>query len=198
MRKMMILVCMILFFSPLVWGQEKIEAPPEWKVGDKWIYSWKNQKGKSGTGSNKIVEVNKMLEGTPCSVMEKPNRLVYYNKELQPLAEANLKGKNYQKGSPILWVFWPLEVGKSIEQTVKWKNLRTGDKIEYSLNCKVDKVENVSTPAGDFLAYKIITVHGNGLHERWYSPQAKNYVKMIAHLSDNTVEELLINYQISN
>lgn len=119
--------------------------------------------------------------------MRKPNRFVYYNRELQPVAEADLKGKIYAKGPPILWIFWPLEVGKNLKQDVEWENLRTGKKIEI-----------VSTPVGDFLAYKIISVHGNSWYERWYSPKAKNYVKMIDHLSDDTFESLLINYQLSD
>ncbi|MDI6763655.1 MAG: hypothetical protein QME83_11570 [Thermodesulfobacteriota bacterium] len=198
MKKKILIVCLILFFSPVVWSQEKIETPPEWKVGDKWVYSWKNQKGKSGTGSNSIVEADKLVERVSCYVMQKPNRLVYYNKELQPIAEADLKGKIYALGPPTLWIFWPLEVGKDIEQTAKWKNLRTGDKIEFNLNGKVEKIENISTPAGEFLAYKIVTILGNNWYERWYSHKVKNYVKMVDHLKDDTVENVLINYQLSD
>jgi len=67
------------------WGQDRLESPPERKVGDKWTYGWKNQKGKSGTGSNSIIETNKLVERTPCYIMQKPNRFVYCNKELQPV-----------------------------------------------------------------------------------------------------------------
>lgn len=199
MKRMFLMSCLILFLATLLWAQEKIQTPPEWKVGDKWVYAWKSQKGKSGTGSNVIAEMNKMVEGTPCYVMEKPNRLVYYNKELQPLAEADLKGKIYGLTStPILWIFWPLEVGKSVKQSYKWQNLKTKETLEASISSKVEKIENVSTPAGDFLAYKIITVHGNAWFERWYSHQVKNYVKMIDHLKDDIIENLLISYQVSD
>ena len=198
MKRMVLISCLILFLTSVAWSQEKIETSPEWKIGDNWIYTWKNQKGKTGTSSNTIVEVNRLVNGTSCYEMKKPNRFVYYNRELQPVAEADLKGKIYAKGPPILWIFWPLEVGKNLKQDVKWKNLRTGEKIEYTLNCKVEKIESVSTPVGDFLAYKIISVHGNNWYERWYSPKAKNYVKMIDHLSDDTFENVLINYQLSD
>jgi hypothetical protein len=111
----MVLGFLILLLTSIGWSQERIEAPSEWRAGDKWVYSWKNQKGKSGTGSSSIIETDKLVEETSCYAMQKPNRLVYYNKELQPIAEADLKGKIYALGAPTLWIFWPLEVGRNTE-----------------------------------------------------------------------------------
>lgn len=199
MKKITFLGWLILFLVPMAWGQEKIEAPPEWRFGDQWIYSWKNQKDKSGTGINTIIEVGKLVEGISCYVMKKPNRLVYYNNELQPVAEADLKGKiTLFTSTPVLWIFWPLEVGKSIDQLVKWKKTSTGEKIEYRFKCKVEKAENVSTPAGDFLAWKIVSHVERNMYERWYSHQVKNYVKMVDHLSNDTVEHLLVQHLLSD
>lgn len=43
MKRMIFLCCLILFLAPLVWSQEKIETPPEWKVDDRWVFQ--NQDG---------------------------------------------------------------------------------------------------------------------------------------------------------
>ena len=35
MKKAVILGCLVLFLTPIIWAQEKVESPV-WKVGDKW------------------------------------------------------------------------------------------------------------------------------------------------------------------
>lgn len=45
MKKMMILDCLILFLGQLVWAQEKIQTPTEYKVGDKCECKWTKGRG---------------------------------------------------------------------------------------------------------------------------------------------------------
>ncbi len=37
MKRMMIVSCLILFLTPIIWAQEKVEAPVI-NAGDKWTY----------------------------------------------------------------------------------------------------------------------------------------------------------------
>ncbi len=57
MKKLMILVWMILLLSPMVWAQERCEAPV-WNVGNKWTY-----KDAAGvTWTNEVVDSEKNLD----------------------------------------------------------------------------------------------------------------------------------------
>ncbi|MBS3919983.1 MAG: hypothetical protein KG012_13970 [Deltaproteobacteria bacterium] len=47
MKKTISIAWLILFFVSIAWiswAQEKGEAPPEWKVGDKWVYKDQNDR----------------------------------------------------------------------------------------------------------------------------------------------------------
>ncbi len=100
----------------------------------------------------------------------------------------NKKGKAVQ--SPEIGAFallgkkvlaFPLEVGKvwnfSYENLSSYRNIRV-----YSVDLKVVGCETVATPAGKFPSLKIIgdrsNVSGRGLIHQWYSPDAKNIVKL--------------------
>ncbi len=58
MKKMIFLVCLTLFLVPMVWAQEKTEAPV-WNVGDKWTY--KSHTVREGKWTNKVVDVKEDL-----------------------------------------------------------------------------------------------------------------------------------------
>ena len=56
MKKMIVLICLVLFLTPIAEGQESIVVPPEYKVGDRWEWKW--VRGREGhSWSNEVVEV---------------------------------------------------------------------------------------------------------------------------------------------
>lgn len=56
MNKMVLISSIILFLVPTALGIERIENPPEYKVGDQWEWKW--TKGREGhSWSNKVIEV---------------------------------------------------------------------------------------------------------------------------------------------
>ena len=56
MKKAIVLGCLILFFVPIAWAQEKCEAPV-WNTGDKWTF----KQGDGSTYTNRVVDVKNDL-----------------------------------------------------------------------------------------------------------------------------------------
>jgi hypothetical protein len=77
---------------------------------------------------------------------------------------------------------FPLQIGKSWRVTYRGTN-SSGNLRDYVVHLKVVGCEEVSTPAGKFLAVKIESYHtamptmASGSAKWWYAPDAKNVVK---------------------
>jgi len=87
--------------------------------------------------------------------------------------------------------FWPLETGKEIKvvehitRTTTYSD--TGDTDTETetrtTTYRVEKVEGITVPAGTFMCFKIVRYNeaGKRVETRWYSEEAKWYVKVIGH-----------------
>jgi len=218
MKKLTILVWMILFLSPMVWAQERCEAPV-WNVGDKWNY--KDAAGETWT--NEVVDSEKDLyilkrgiqtkdsiASTPAGFvsfasanimrdtqMGFPQYLYAFDKKTLNIKYVVREGGWREKcTSPLREFFnFPIFVGK------KWTESTNGiapGGIDYSLfyTFKIEGIEDVSTAAGTFNAYRIsckfqIYVLGKwyntlnlfdgetgfGWYRFWYSPEVKTWIK---------------------
>ncbi len=124
MKKIVFLSLVILFLAPMVWGQEKIEAPPEWKVGDRWVYQ--NQDGRRVT--NRVIRLEE-IDGIPHYVVQRGVNEIYFTKEIHHhlTKKAPGNGKVISKWEPPLPLFsWPLEVGKKWKEKLKLHLLEKG------------------------------------------------------------------------
>lgn len=189
MKKMIFLSCIILFLAPMAWAQERVENPPEYKVGDKWEWKW--TKGREGRSwSNEVIEVkgNEIV-----SIAGRGNKL-FLDKQYNLLKALNPKGEDITEGYHWERWYWfkefPLHIGKKWQQIEKgWfyhplKQMRF--KQDYDLNYEVESFEDVVVPAGKFRAFKIkmtaVTEVETGKREAifrvdlWYSPDTKSYV----------------------
>lgn len=172
MKKMMILGCLILFLAPMVWAQEKIETPPEWKIGDRWVYQ--NQDGRIFT--NRVIRLEEVNRVSHYVVQRGVNE-IYFTKEIHHhfTKRAPGNGKVIFKWEPPLPLFsWPLEVGKKWKEKLKLHLLEKGDKWSVRRESKIIGIEEIEVPAGKFRTFHIYTTETVEMmvdFHRWYSPE---------------------------
>ena len=184
MKKMVFLGCLILFLAPIVWAQEKIEAPV-WNVGDKWVF---NREGPMEViGCDAQWYSVKFSEGifpkgaSGIAIFERSTLNVKYMLEKD-------KRKDY-KGFRKKILNFPLTPGK------QWKGLFERNEMgsigsvgraEYQEIFRILGWEEVEVRAGKFkaikLEYKFVRSFGLGSGGEnkawyWYSPEVKNFVK---------------------
>jgi hypothetical protein len=180
MKKAILLGCLVLFFAPTVWAQEKIEAPV-WNVGDKWTY-----KSRTGdTWTNQVLEIKEDLYILKPGGSRSLNG--YDKKSMNVKSIIEESGRAVESDSSIRKLFdFPMSVGK------KWSDVTsaypaTGEtrqgKIIFDHDFKVEGMEEISVPAGKFKAYKIHYNQTSRNSKRsgwvyfWYSPEIKNWIK---------------------
>jgi len=177
MKQLMILSCLILFLTQMVWAQEKIEAPA-WNIGDKWTY----KRTDGATFTNEIVEIKEDLYIMKASGVRD---LYAYDKKtinLKYLIEEN--GRRIRSTSTARNLFdFPIFIGK------KWKDTTTGipargqTEVTFVNDFKIEGTEEITTPAGTFKAYKIhykqinMSMKNDGWALFWYTPNAKTWIK---------------------
>jgi len=183
MKKMVFLGCLILFFAPMVWAQEKIEAPV-WNIGDKWDFGQEGFLEVVGIDKNGYVArfsagiFLKSAQGK--AIFDKSSFNVLY------ILEGD-KAKKY-KGAHRRILNFPLVIGKKWEDGFRLMTPQGFPHRDGIENIKVLGWEEVTVPAGKFRAIKMENMIkyealGSGtLSESkvwyWYSPEVKYLVKV--------------------
>jgi hypothetical protein len=182
MKKIVFLGCLILFLAPMVFAQEKVEAPV-WNVGDKWDFGKDGMLEVVGIDKNGYVakfSAGIFLKSAQGGVIfdKKTFNVVYF---LQ-----GDKAKKYSGGHRRILNF-PFMIGN------KWKDeyrriqpdgFHGGPVME---TIKVLGWEEIVAPAGKFKAIKLEYQTNYGppglgpisedLAWYWYSPEVKYFVK---------------------
>ncbi len=183
MKKIVILSFFILFTVPTVWAQEKVEAPV-WNVGDKWTY--KDATG--GIWTNEVVEVKEDLFIGKRGEFQ--DLVAYDRKTMNMKYMIDTSGRRIKSTSVLrkLWDF-PIIIGKKwTDRTTSPPLGGTGD-VNFLHEFKVEGIEEVTTPAGTFKAYRIhykqknLSSGRDGWIRFWYSPEAKAWVKRVSEES---------------
>jgi hypothetical protein len=187
MKKMILLGCLILFFVPIAWAQEKFEAP-SLTIGDEWIYkneggnTWK-QEVIAEDDSYYLIKYGKETRGYDKKTM---NLVFTVDQNGKRAGFTGMRGKVLN---------FPLFIGK------KWALTASNRLEEYF----VSSDEEVETAAGKFKATKIEysqkRTHTSGHHAQafsetvhgtyWYAPEAKAIVKRIEKISSTPNMELI-------
>lgn len=170
-----LMFCLIAPFS--LFAQSPKAELPTWTAGSYWRYQGKA----NGTVMHllKRVEGTKEIDGQKYYVLRSGSQKQYFNLELNPTIIENSRGEVINSVSPNLAYFnWPLEVGKTWSQKVT--HVIDGKTYNYTQDFKVLAYEKVSTPAGEFNAFKLsrATLSGGTYEEYWYAPEVRNIVKM--------------------
>jgi hypothetical protein len=96
---------------------------------------------------------------------------------------------------------WPLAVGKEWRNGYTEETLKNKSKDTIDLSMVVGAIEEMRVPAGAFQAARIEGYDpksGHLLFERWYSPQAKYYIKTRAYFTkEGLIEQDLVSLKVN-
>jgi hypothetical protein len=188
-KKIIFLGFLLVFLAPMVFAQEKIEAPV-WNVGDKWTYT--------GDGNIEVIKsdpngyILKFSEGK-CIVESQGCKTILFEKATLNRINAveGDKGKKYVMGLSKILDF-PLSAGK------QWKTGYSGNEpgfghqlsYDFSESYKVLGWEDITVQAGKFkvigMEYRRKAISSSGtwasigeeiVNQYWYSPDVKYFVK---------------------
>ena len=165
----------------------EMPAPDSFKTGDKWEWRQVDNRTKleEGQGSRTVVEVDGV-------------RLFSDGTVNTPISTAFI-GDSAAKS----WRVWPLEVGKKWVFDGDWTR-PDGVTGNTKQNAEVVAYEEVSTPAGKFMAYKIeyrgFFKNSNGRNGKqndtyWYSPEVSADIKRVRDDSSNMYTRELTAYK---
>jgi hypothetical protein len=206
MKRVIILGCLVLFFVPMSWTQERCEAPV-WKTGDKWTFKQTD----GSTFSNQVVEVQNDLfivkrEGDP--------ELYGYDRKTANLNfRIKADGSRVKATNDLRKLFnFPIFDGKQWTDTTSGipGQTRLGQQQEATLfiGFDVEGIEDVTTAGGTFKAYKFrhtlknmkVRKNRTGWILFWYSPEAKWWVKQEVEKSSfwphSRLDAELVSYEL--
>jgi hypothetical protein len=200
-----VLAAAIFWSTAILFAQEQAPAP-SLKEGDTWQFNTipKRQLGKSTDQNEGIYELT-VTQGVvkiyDVNGGQKNERSVQPDGPTQILL--TLVGKSDQRQD----LKFPLSVGQ--KWTYKYQTRLLGDKFNQRRSAEVDVVgmEQVTTPAGSFKAYKLIKNESASSGSRvggtsnvtttyFYSPETRSIVKSFRVVDNNpgTVETELIKF----
>jgi hypothetical protein len=206
MRRVIILGCLVLFFVPMSWAQEKCETPV-WKTGDKWTF----RQADGSTFSNEVVDVKNDLFIVKS---ERDPELYGYDRRTANLdSRIKADGSRMKATNDLRKLFnFPIFDGKQWTDTTSGLpgETRGGEQQEakFFIRFNVEGIENVTTAAGTFNTYKIRHTLRNMKFRRnrdgwilfWYSPEAKWWVKQEVEKSSfwpySRLDAELVSYEL--
>jgi hypothetical protein len=194
MKEVMMLICVALFFPPIVLAQDKVESPVL-NIGDTWSY-----KGADGSKwTQKVIDIEDDIY-----VIRHGNETRGYNKSTMNFDFFIEDGRRVKFTGPRSKVLdFPLFVGK------KWHKLitqlsRLGRMEDYREEYFVQSYEEVSVEAGTFTAFKINyksirtkNIRESSKGDYWYSPEVKAIVKRVEEKSVATHDMELISFKLN-
>jgi hypothetical protein len=160
------------------WNQKSC-GPPVWNIGDKWTY-------KNTTGEIFTFEVVKIERDLYVTKIGEQRYLIGYDKKtMNNTFLLDTSGNRIENKGPFRKLYdFPIVVGKKWSDTTV--SVPPASKIEatFSSEFQVEGIEEVTTPAGTFKAFKIFykqavisPQRGSGWVRIWYSPVIKNWIK---------------------
>ena len=173
---------------------------PNWTVGDQWVYAEKSPEARR-TVVREVVRED-VFQGLPSYVVKRDNEENFYTKETLGLIATMEEGKLTLRRDKSAQTFsWPLAVGKEWRNAYTEENLKNKSKDTIDLSMVVGTIEEITVPAGTFQAARIEVYDpksGRLVFERWYSPQAKYYIKTRAYVTkEGLVEQDLTSLKVN-
>lgn len=160
------------------WTRKSCGAPV-WNVGDKWTY-------KKPTGERFTFEVVKIEEDLYVAKIEGQGHLIGYDKRtMNNTFLLETSGNRIENKGPFRKLYdFPIVVGKKWSDTTTTVPSASKTEVTFSSEFQAEGIEEITTPAGTFKAFKIFykqTVispqRGSGWVRIWYSPVIKNWIK---------------------
>jgi hypothetical protein len=173
--------------APLTTG-----SPPEWRVGDRWVYGW-TLGTEIGTKTVEVVELRKWNE-VMYYLVRVGDLIHLYTPELQWAGTMRDERVESRMTPPLPWFSWPLVKDR------RWTHQGTYEQAGAPKQPVMDRFsvtesEPVDVPAGRFRVLKVSRETGRGdLDEYWYAPDVGFYVKWVGRRGEQRFEEQLREY----
>jgi hypothetical protein len=126
------------------------------------------------------VDREESIGGVANYVIKTGSRKIFYRKTDIATTQETVDGKAVLLNTPPrLRYMWPLEVGKTWQQTVHEERpvaRQTADREDTTM---VEAEETITVPAGTFKTLRIVyrnKLTGDVRYEEWYSPELKQAV----------------------
>jgi hypothetical protein len=170
----------------------KVEVPPEWRPGDRWVYRWSNA-AQSGARTVEVVEVRSM-GGARYYVARSDDVHEYWTPELHWAALVRDAKVEARMLPPEPWFVWPLEVGRRWTHSGVFED-RTGRR-ESTHQFLVEASETVEVPAGRFETLRVVRETATLHFDRyWYAPSVGSYVKWTGRRGETEFAVELVEYR---
>jgi hypothetical protein len=168
--------------------------PPLWRRGDEWAYRYDSPTGKGTYVWS--VDREEAIDGVPHYVVKTGTRAIFYRKSDLAFTRETVDGAIVVSNTPSRFHFvWPLQVGKTWEQTILEERPAARQTEERVDTVTVGAEETVTVPAGTFKTLKIVCRNkktGAIRYEAWYSLEVKQVVLLRENLESGLrVRELI-------
>jgi len=177
-RRLWFFSLLAAFLIPCAASAQKLERTKNWDVGDKLTYTYV-LKGQSLRAVEEVVDVTDTEVRSTQRIGDRTYDAAYSTADmsrLRGICIANSESCQFAPGET--WVKFPLEKGKT------WSNTMTvtGQTFisETAQERKVEGVEKVKTPAGEFQAYRVsstgrIKSRGRSGEGPWEGTESSTY-----------------------
>lgn len=219
MKRLIFLCCLILFLiggcaqtkEIVIKDWAGIAEKPSWTIGERWVYSEKDSKGRY-TKSSIIIEYLGMEERGDTTYHIFFNRGTgrkrYFTKDFHWAFSSEKNPvepgwRDYEWFDPPDKLFeFPLQIGKSWQQEVVTSRItgdppkpRTGRCIKERKVVDYVRIESGSKSYEAFKIEEKCQLHKTQL-VFWYAPSVKNWIKRSVHQADGSwYQEELTNYE---
>jgi hypothetical protein len=160
---------------------------PDWKIGYRWNY----EQTLSGKKTTLLAQINKedSFRGRLVFLVKFGDSEELYDKDTLGFVATTKNGKlTTYRDEPNRMLDWPLRAGKEWKNTFKLQDFETKQMDVIDRKMVVASLEEITVPAGRFLAAKIEAYNnesGRLMAEYWYAPAAKWFVKTINYNAEN-------------
>src|SRR5262245_4299249 len=171
---------------------------PTWTPGDRWTF-WSYSPRGSGTyvwsmDREQVVDGTAYYVITSGPTRQEPAREFFYQKADLAWRMLKVDGNLQSRAEPPQQRYvWPLAVGSTWEQRVTVTTERQGTSSTeiVARSCQVAREETVTVAGGIFNTVKTVcrdTTTNEVVHEMWYAPEAKHWVKEWTRFSWGVLE----------
>jgi hypothetical protein len=171
---------------------EELPAPPEWRVGDRWVFGWTS--GKESGSRTLEVRQRSTVNGVDYYIVNVGGGIAhYYTKDLH-FAAAVQDGKVVARMvPPTPWVSWPLKPAATWMHRGMYEDAQ-GSR-EQNDTFTLAGTESVTVPSGTFRTYKITRTTDRGDSDvYWYAPEVRWFVRWQGRRGEVSFEEQLTGY----
>lgn len=173
-------------------GPAAISSPPEWRPGDRWVYTWTSG-SETGTKTVEVVEIREINKVT-FYLVRVGDLEHFYTRELQWAGTMREQKVESRMSPPVPWFVWPLEGGRRWTHHATYED--ASGKTEITDRFSAVATEMVEVPAGRFNAVKVVReTDRRDVDEYWYVPEIRFYVKWVGRRGDAQFEEQLREYR---